>query len=127
MTATRKLPDAAYRLVALAVLIAAGVLATVAYCGGNTTAVAGDRDIAVTIANRKVSPSPGRVDVAKGSRIRLTVTSDIPDELHVHGYDRRATLSPGRPARLEFVADRTGLFEIETHSEHLLLFQLVVR
>jgi hypothetical protein len=119
--------DAVYRLVAVAVLLAAGVIAVVLFRGGTEEATRQDRTISVSISGGRVDPPVGRVEVGRGSAIRLIVTSDVPDELHVHGYDRRATLEAGRPATVEFRADLTGLFEVETHASHLLLVQLVVR
>ncbi|MEV4140483.1 hypothetical protein AB0J72_51005 [Dactylosporangium sp. NPDC049742] len=119
--------DAVFRLVAVAVLIVAGVVAWVLFRGGTGETPPQDRSITVSITGGRVEPPVGRVEVGKGSTIRLTVTSDVPDELHVHGYDRKAVLEAGRPATLEFRADTTGMFEVETHSGHLLLVQLVVR
>ena len=63
----------------------------------------------------------------KGDRVTLRVTSDRADTLHVHGYDRELPLPAGKPATLTLTADRTGLFEVETHESGLLLTQLVVR
>ncbi|RZT78845.1 hypothetical protein EV382_2038 [Micromonospora violae] len=91
------------------------------------TATPVDREITVTIAKRKIDPPTGRVTVSKGQLIRITVTSDVPDELHVHGYDLGARLPAGTPGSVEFRADKTGLFEVETHDTELVLFQLVVR
>jgi FtsP/CotA-like multicopper oxidase with cupredoxin domain len=85
------------------------------------------KEISVTIAGRKVTPPPGRIEVAKGQTVRITVTGDAADEAHLHGYDKEAALKPGTPASIEFVADETGLFEMETHESGLQLFQLVVR
>ncbi|MEU4836339.1 hypothetical protein [Streptosporangium sp. NPDC023615] len=85
------------------------------------------KEITVTIAGRQVTPPPGRIDVAKGQTVRITVTGDAADVAHVHGYDKAADLKPGTPATIEFVADRDGLFEVETHGSELQLFQLVVR
>lgn len=86
-----------------------------------------DQQITVTITKRKVNPPTGRVTVGKGELVRITVTSDVPDELHVHGYDLGARLPAGAPGSVEFRADKTGLFEVETHETGLVLFQLVVR
>ncbi|MEU8298759.1 hypothetical protein AB0C04_15940 [Micromonospora sp. NPDC048909] len=86
-----------------------------------------DKQITVTVAKRRVDPPTGRVTVAKGDLVRITVTSDVPDELHVHGYDLGARLPAGKAGSVEFRADRTGLFEVETHETELVLFQLVVR
>ncbi|WP_328653930.1 hypothetical protein OG598_08740 [Micromonospora sp. NBC_00330] len=91
----------------------------------STTAV--DQQITVTIAKKRVDPPTGRVTVSKGQLVRITVTSDVADELHVHGYDLGARLPAGTPGSVEFRADKTGLFEVETHESELVLFQLVVR
>ncbi|GAA4576636.1 hypothetical protein [Planotetraspora kaengkrachanensis] len=88
---------------------------------------AGVKEINVTIAAKSVTPPPGRIDVTKGQTVRITVTSDVADEAHVHGYDKGVSLQPGTPATIEFVADQDGLFEVETHESDLQLFQLAVR
>ncbi|MCO1594741.1 hypothetical protein M8C17_06130 [Micromonospora sp. RHAY321] len=95
--------------------------------GPTASTPAVDREITVTIAKRRVNPPTGRVTVSKGQLVRITVTSDVPDELHLHGYDLGARLPAGAPASVEFRADKTGLFEVETHETELVLFQLVVR
>jgi hypothetical protein len=86
-----------------------------------------DKEVVVTIANKKVTPPTSRVEATRGGLLRITVTSDVPDELHVHGYDKSLRLTPGTPASLDLRLDRTGLFEVETHETDLVLFQLVVR
>ncbi|MEU4531555.1 hypothetical protein AB0F49_25340 [Micromonospora ureilytica] len=86
-----------------------------------------DQQITVTIAKKRVDPPTGRITVGKGQLVRITVTSDVADELHVHGYDLGARLPAGTPGSVEFRADKTGLFEVETHESELVLFQLVVR
>lgn len=85
-----------------------------------------DVTLQIQVANRKVSPSPGRVDVAQADTVRIEVVSDEPDTIHVHGYDVEAEVTPSAPAVLEFTADQPGLFEVETHESGLLLTQLVV-
>ena len=37
------------------------------------------------------------------------------DELHVHGYDIEEELPAGKQATIDFTADQTGVFEVETH------------
>ncbi|MEU8422724.1 hypothetical protein AB0C15_17795 [Micromonospora sp. NPDC048835] len=93
----------------------------------SASTVAVDHQITVTIAKKRVDPPTGRVTVGKGKLVRITVTSDVADELHVHGYDLGARLPAGTPGSVEFRADQTGLFEVETHDSELVLFQLVVR
>ncbi|MCX4449995.1 cupredoxin domain-containing protein [Streptomyces sp. NBC_01789] len=83
--------------------------------------------IDVAIKDGKVTPAPGRTEIKKGRTVRLRVRSDRDDTLHVHGYDKEAELPAGRTVTVTFTADRTGLFEVETHGSDLLLTQLAVR
>ncbi|WSJ91423.1 hypothetical protein OG430_38175 [Streptomyces sp. NBC_01304] len=85
------------------------------------------RTVEIGIADGKVQPPPGRVELKRGERVRLKVTSDQADTLHVHGYDKEVELPAGKAATLTFTADRTGLFEVETHGSGLVLTQLAVR
>jgi hypothetical protein len=55
------------------------------------------------------------IEVERGDRIRFTVSSDQPDEVHVHGYDLERPVAPGAPARFSFTADADGIFEVELH------------
>jgi hypothetical protein len=79
------------------------------------------------IADGRAEPPLERVTVARGTTVRITVTSDQPDELHLHGYDLTAELVPGQAGVIEFVADQAGLFELETHESALVLLQLQVQ
>ncbi len=56
-----------------------------------------------------------RVQARTGDTVRILVTSDAPDELHLHGYDIYENAAPGRPARFLFRADIEGVFELESH------------
>jgi hypothetical protein len=68
----------------------------------------------------------GRVDVLRGRTVRLRVTADVSDEVHVHGYDRFAEVAPDRPAIIEFVADIEGIFEVELEGARQLIVELKV-
>ncbi|MEQ7128878.1 hypothetical protein ABN034_30670 [Actinopolymorpha sp. B11F2] len=82
--------------------------------------------LTVKIADGEVSPNAARVEVADGTPIEITVTSDVADRLHVHGYDEEVAVEPDKPGTLEFVADEAGRFEIELHDADRLVYQLVV-
>ncbi|MEU6015919.1 hypothetical protein ABZ826_18220 [Streptomyces sp. NPDC047515] len=86
-----------------------------------------DTTLEIVVSHGRVSPAPGRTEVKKGRTVELRVRSDRADTLHVHGYDKEARLPAGKTVTLSFTADRTGLFEVETHESDLLLTQLVVR
>ncbi|MFY1670381.1 hypothetical protein ACN27G_10525 [Plantactinospora sp. WMMB334] len=113
----------AYAVVALLALLLIGPTA----CGSDAPAATGTREIVVSIAGGTVSPAPARIEVSRGQNVRITTTSDVADMVHVHGYDLAVTLRPGVAGTIDFVADRDGLFEVETHGQELQLFQLVVR
>ncbi|WP_109781062.1 hypothetical protein [Streptomyces sp. CG 926] len=86
-----------------------------------------DRTVTITVRDGKVSPAPARTELRRGERLALRVTSDRADTLHVHGYDKELALPAGQEATLILTADRTGLFEVETHESDLVLTQLLVR
>jgi len=88
-------------------------------------AAAGQR-IEVTVTGGQVSGDTGRVPVPAGEHVTLVVTSDAPDELHVHGYDLSADLVPSTPATVEFDATIPGVFEVELHDAGTLLLSLQV-
>ena len=56
------------------------------------------------------------IEVAKGDTVRIVVSSDVDDEIHLHGYDIEKEAAPGKPARFEFKADVEGAFELESHA-----------
>ena len=84
-------------------------------------------EVTVSIRDGAVTPAPRRVEVPLGGEVRLLVTSDVDDDVHVHGYDVEGELVAGRPTTVEFVADQSGVFEVETHDSELELVQLEVR
>jgi FtsP/CotA-like multicopper oxidase with cupredoxin domain len=58
---------------------------------------------------------PPTIRAAKGDTVRIVVRSDVPDEIHLHGYDIEKEAAPGKPARFKFKADAEGAFELESH------------
>jgi hypothetical protein len=85
-----------------------------------------EQRIEVTFAHGKASGDTGRVPVAKGTSVTLVVTSDVADEVHLHGYDMEKELSPGTPVTLQFDATITGVFEVELHKAGTVLLRLQV-
>lgn len=68
-----------------------------------------------------------RETVRKGDRVVLHVRSDQADEVHLHGYDLSRRVGPGTPARIAFVADLPGRFEIELEESGIPIGDLTVR
>jgi heme/copper-type cytochrome/quinol oxidase subunit 2 len=84
-------------------------------------------EISVTVRKGKVIPRTRRVKVPEGSTVRLVVTSDVADEVHVHGYDLKKDIEAGQPGVIEFTADQSGVFEVELEHKALQLTQLQVQ
>ena len=69
----------------------------------------------------------GRRSAALGQTVVIKVTSDIADEVHLHGYDKKADAAPGTVATITFIADKPGIFEVELEKKGLKLFELEVK
>jgi hypothetical protein len=54
-----------------------------------------------------------RLSYQSGDRIQFTVTSDVADEVHVHGYDVSKDVPAGGTVRFSFPARIEGVFEVE--------------
>jgi FtsP/CotA-like multicopper oxidase with cupredoxin domain len=54
-----------------------------------------------------------RLEYTEGDTVRFRVTSDVPEEVHVHGYDIAKDLEPGKVTTVSFKATITGIFQIE--------------
>ncbi len=64
------------------------------------------------------------VRVPLGEEVILRVTSDVADQVHVHGYDLLVDVAPGEVGELRFVADLPGVWEVELEGAGLDLVAL---
>jgi hypothetical protein len=67
-----------------------------------------------------------RETVSKGDRVVLVVTSDVADEVHLHGYDITRDVAAGRTARIAFQATLPGRFEVELEERGVPIADLTV-
>lgn len=67
-----------------------------------------------------------RVEISEGDVVMLMVSSDVEDEVHIHGYDLFADVADGQDAMVVFEANTPGRFEIELESSGLFVAELVV-
>jgi hypothetical protein len=98
--------------------------------GGRESSPGGQKSrplVSVSYANGQVMPPPAIVEAEVGSDVTIQVTSDVAEELHVHGYDKVADLEPGQSATLTFLADIPGKVEVELEGSGTLLFELRVQ
>jgi FtsP/CotA-like multicopper oxidase with cupredoxin domain len=70
------------------------------------------RVIEITYRNGAVQ-GPTTFTVTQGDRVRILVHADVSDEVHFHGYDLEADVTPDEPARIDFVANAAGVYEVE--------------
>ena len=68
-----------------------------------------------------------RATVAKDRVVVLVVSSDVADEVHLHGYNIMRDVAPGTPARLRFRATIPGQFEAELEDRGLQIANITVK
>jgi hypothetical protein len=83
--------------------------------------------LAVTVRGGSVVEGASRQRATLNQPVTIRVTSDVAEEVHVHGYDKRVDVAAGRTAEVTFVANIPGVFEVEFERSHKLLFTLEVR
>ena len=93
--------------------------------GATTTTVAGTV-LSVTVRGGSVEGA-SRQRATLNQPVTIRVTSDVADEVHVHGYDKMAAVAAGGTGSVTFVANIPGVFEVEFERSHKLLFTLEVR
>jgi FtsP/CotA-like multicopper oxidase with cupredoxin domain len=69
---------------------------------------------------------PTSFTVTQGDRVRILVHADVSDEVHFHGYDLMADVTPDEPARIDFVANAAGAYEVELEDLGEPLFELEI-
>lgn len=82
--------------------------------------------ITAAYENGTVRIDDDRVEVARGASVRIEVTSDVAEEIHVHTYDQRADIAPGGTGVVEFVANIPGVIEVELEKSGERVVSLVV-
>ena len=112
-------------------LVLAGVLAG---CGSDSSGSSGSdssapapQAITVTVVGDTITPTPGKVPVKLNTELTINVTSDVAEEVHIHGYDKKIELEPGVEGTVTFKADIPGDFEVELEESATLLFELEVK
>ena len=83
--------------------------------------------VRITYSDGKVTGGVAHPKVPLNSTIKLTVTSDVADEVHVHGYDKKADVEAGESVTLTWVAKVPGTFEVELESKETQIAEIEVR
>jgi hypothetical protein len=69
----------------------------------------------IRIKGGEVVGGPQDIKVTKGEHVRIVVSADAHDDIHLHGYDIEKPVEAGQPAQFNFVANIEGIFEMESH------------
>jgi len=85
------------------------------------------QELELTVAGSKVTGDTGTVDVELGEPVRLTIHSDVSDEVHVHGADVSKDVEAGGTVVLQFTQPAAGRFEVELEGAKRVLTRLQVR
>jgi hypothetical protein len=85
------------------------------------------QNIRIAVVGGRPQGGIHRPSVKQGRKVLLVVTSDVADEIHLHGYDFSADAGPGKTARIPFNATIPGRFEIELEQRGIQIAELEVR
>lgn len=84
------------------------------------------RTISVKVRGGKASGDTGKVTVPLGSPVIISVSSDVADEIHVHGYERTVKVPAASTASIAFTANKPGTFDVDLDNPKVALLQLQV-
>jgi hypothetical protein len=83
--------------------------------------------VRIVVRGGKVVGGLVRATVEQGEKVAIVVSSDVADEVHLHGYDKSTEVAPGKLARLVFVASIPGRFEVELEDRGLQIADIRVQ
>ncbi len=112
----------------LAALGTAGCLLSACASSSSDGGSGGGTDVInISVSNGKVHPADHREDVSVGDTVKLTVSSDRDDIVHVHGVNIEKPVSAGGSVTITFKVTDPGIYEVETHESDLTLLQIEAR
>jgi len=82
--------------------------------------------VRVTVVDGAPKGGIVRATVDQGDRVRLVVTSDVADEIHLHGYDVSRDVAAGGTVTLAFRASIPGRFEAELEERGVQIADITV-
>ena len=85
--------------------------------------------IDVTVGKDDFETTGGKsvFSVPKGTSVTITLTDPNADnEFHLHGYDVEVSGKKGEKATVSVTADKTGQFDLESHTTNKVVVVLVV-
>jgi len=82
--------------------------------------------VKITVVDGQPQGGIVRQTVNKDDQVVLVVTSDVADEIHLHGYDVSRDVTAGGTVRLPFKATIPGRFEAELESRSVQVADITV-
>lgn len=82
------------------------------------------RVITASYADGEVVTDGVRVESQLGEEVVLRISSDVAEEIHVHGYDVYADIPAGGSVDIPLTLTLPGSYEVELHGAGRPLFQL---
>lgn len=84
------------------------------------------RTVSVSFADGAVAGGVRTETVPLDEPVRIEVSGDVEEQVHLHTYDLVDDVAPDDPAVIEFTADIPGVHEVELEGSHLLVLELQV-
>ena len=91
-----------------------------------STAASDAQVIKVGWAGGKPVVPSARIPVKLGSKVRLEVTSDVDETVHLHFNDAEQEVAAGGTVVFTFTADKPGVYDVEVHKADQLIVQLQI-
>ena len=91
-----------------------------------TTEVEKPTEVKVVVVDGAPRGGIVRATVNKDDQVVLVVTSDVADEIHLHGYDKAKDVAAGGTIRIPFKATIPGRFEAELESRGVQIAEISV-
>jgi len=91
-----------------------------------TTEVEKPTEVKVVVVDGAPRGGIVRATVNKDDQVVLVVTSDVADEIHLHGYDKAKDVAAGGTIRIPFKATIPGRFEAELESRGVQIAEVSV-
>jgi len=115
-------------LAGIGVVLVAVVLLIVLKSGGGDEGSDSASGTVPTIVVEGGKPAGGirTLEYKKGDQIHFKVSSDVSDEVHVHGYDLHKDVKAGGTVEFAFPATLEGVFEAELESRKEQIIELRV-
>jgi hypothetical protein len=80
----------------------------------------------IVVKNGKPVGGVQELEFERGDEVRFRVTSDVSDEVHLHGYDIAKEVQAGGSVSFDFPADIEGVFDAELEERKEQIIELRV-